>query len=133
MERYFYCSKTVFLEKKSVLKIKKVSIAVLILIWTKIVSTTVNNDNTTKTITVNGNKMTTVIIMIITTIIMMIAILSSDITLVTKHVNEVNEVLKGVSARNLTELEYVARASALLICEKVGVKIDHTTNKKEPF
>ena len=105
----------------------------LILIWTKIVSTTVNNDNTTKTITVNGNKMTTVIIMIITTIIMMIAILSSDITLVTKHVNEVNEVLKGVSARNLTELEYVARASALLICEKVGVKIDHTTNKKEPF
>ena len=105
----------------------------LILIWTKIVSTTVNNDNTTKTITVNGNKMTTVIIMIITTIIMMIAILSSDITLVTKHVNEVNEVLKGVSARNLTELEYVARASALLIYEKVGVKIDHTTNKKEPF
>ena len=105
----------------------------LILIWTKIVSTTVNNDNTTKTITVNGNKMTAVIIMIITTIIMMIAILSSDITLVTKHVNEVNEVLKGVSARNLTELEYVARASALLICEKVGVKIDHTTNKKEPF
>ena len=105
----------------------------LILIWTKIVSTTVNNDNTTKTITVNGNKMTTVIIMIITTIIMMIAILSSDITLVTKHVNEANEVLKGVSARNLTELEYVARASALLICEKVGVKIDHTTNKKEPF
>ena len=105
----------------------------LILIWTKIVSTTVNNDNTTKTITVNGNKMTTVIIMIITTIIMMIAILSSDITLVTKHVNEVNEVLKGVSARNLTELEYVPRASALLICEKVGVKIDHTTNKKEPF
>ena len=105
----------------------------LILIWTKIVSTTVNNDNTTKTITVNGNKMTTVIIMIITTIIMMIAILSSDITLVTKHVNEVNEVLKGVSARNLTELEYVARVSALLICEKVGVKIDHTTNKKEPF
>ena len=105
----------------------------LILIWTKIVSTTVNNDNTTKTITVNGHKMTTVIIMITTTIIMMIAILSSDITLVTKHVNEVNEVLKGVSARNLTELEYVARASALLICEKVGVKIDHTTNKKEPF
>ena len=51
----------------------------------------------------------------------------------TKHVNEVNEVLKGVSARNLTELEYVTRASALLICEKVGVKIDHTTNKKEPF
>ena len=48
----------------------------------------------------------------------------------TKHVNEVNEVLKGVSARNLTELEYVARASALLICEKVGVKIDHQTKKQ---
>ena len=48
----------------------------------------------------------------------------------TKHVNEVNEMLKGVPARNLTELEYVARASALLICEKVGVKIDHQTKKQ---
>ena len=101
----------------------------LILLGTKIVSTAINNDNTTKTITVNGNKMTIVIIMIITTIIMIILILSSDITLVTKHVNEVNEVLKGVPARNLTELDYVARASALLICEKVGVKIDHQTKK----
>ena len=100
----------------------------LILLGTKIVSTAINNDNTTETITVNGNKMTIVIIMIIT-IIMIIVILSSDITLVTKHVNEVNEMLKGVPAKNLTELEYVARASALLICEKVGVKIDHQTKK----
>ena len=47
--------------------------------------------------------------------------------------NEVNEVLKCIPVRNLSELNYVARASALLVCEKVGVKTDHTINKKEPF
>ena len=61
---------------------------------------------------------------------------SRDITLVTKYINEVNEVhevLKCIPVRNLSELKYVARASALLICEKVGVKTDHSFNKKEPF
>ena len=56
-----------------------------------------------------------------------------DITLVTKYVNEVNKVLKCIPVRKLAELKYVARASALLVCEKVGVKIDHTIIKKEPF
>ena len=47
-----------------------------------------------------------------------------DITLVTKHVSEKNEVLsKGIPLRNLSELKYVATASALLVCEKIGVKI----------
>ena len=58
---------------------------------------------------------------------------SRDINLVTKYVNEVSEVLKFIPVRNLSELKYVARASALLVCEKVGVKTDHTRNKKEPF
>ena len=58
---------------------------------------------------------------------------SRDINLVAKYVNEVNEVLKCIPVRNLSELKYVARASALLVCEKVGVKTDHTINKKEPF
>ena len=56
-----------------------------------------------------------------------------DITLVTIYVNEVNEVLKCIPVRNLAELKYVARASALLVCGKVGVKIDLTINKKESF
>ena len=56
-----------------------------------------------------------------------------DITLLSKHVNEVNEMLKCIPVRNLSELKYVARASASLVCEKVGIKIDHTINKKEPF
>ena len=30
-------------------------------------------------------------------------------------------------------LKYVAKASALLFCEKVNVKKDHIINKKEPF
>ena len=58
---------------------------------------------------------------------------SKDIDLVTKHVNEVNEVLKCIPVRNLSDLKYVARAGALLVCEKVDVKTDHTINKKEPF
>ena len=58
---------------------------------------------------------------------------SRDITLVTKYVNDVEEVLKCIPVRNLSELKYAARASALFVCEKVGVKTDHTINKKEPF
>ena len=55
---------------------------------------------------------------------------SRDITLVTKNVNE---ELKGIPVRNLSELKYVAWVSVLYVCEKVGVKIDHTISKKEPF
>ena len=40
---------------------------------------------------------------------------SRDITLVTKYVNEVNKVLKCIPLKNLPELKYVARASALLV------------------
>ena len=58
---------------------------------------------------------------------------SRDITLVTKYVNEVNKLLKCIPVRNLSELKCAARASALLVCEKVGVKIYHTIYKKEPF
>ena len=58
---------------------------------------------------------------------------SGDITLVTKYRNEVNEALKCIPVRNLSELRYAARASGLLAYEKVGVKTDHTVNKKEPF
>ena len=53
--------------------------------------------------------------------------------IITKHENEVNKVLKGIPIRNLSEFKYVARGSALLVCEKVGVKTDHTINRKEPF
>ena len=41
---------------------------------------------------------------------------SRDTTLVTKYVNDVNEVLKCIPVRNLSELKYVVRASALLAC-----------------
>ena len=58
---------------------------------------------------------------------------SGDINLVTKHVHEVKEVLKCIPVRNLSDRKYVARAGALLVCEKVDVKTDHTINKKEPF
>ena len=58
---------------------------------------------------------------------------SKDITLVTKHVNERNEILKVIPVRNLSELKCVARASALLVCEKVGFKIYHIIHKKQPF
>ena len=44
--------------------------------------------------------------------------------------NERNEVLKVIPVRNLSELKYVARVSALLVCEKVGVKTDHIIHKK---
>ena len=33
----------------------------------------------------------------------------------------------------MSELKYVVRAGALLDCGNIGVKIDHTINKKEPF
>ena len=58
---------------------------------------------------------------------------SRDMTLLTKYVNEVKNVLKCIPVIYLSELKYIARASALLVCEKVGVKTDHTINKKEPF
>ena len=58
---------------------------------------------------------------------------SRDINLVTKHVNEVNEMLKCIPVKNLSHLKYVKRAGALLVCEKVDVKTDYTINKKEPF
>ena len=41
---------------------------------------------------------------------------SRDITLVTKYVNEVKEVLKCIPVKNLSELKYVATASSLLVC-----------------
>ena len=44
-----------------------------------------------------------------------------DITLVYKHVNEVDKMLKVIPVRDLSELKYVARASALLVFEKVGM------------
>ena len=47
--------------------------------------------------------------------------------------NEMNEVLKCIPVTNLSELNHVGRASALLVCEKVGVKTDHTINKNKPF
>ena len=41
---------------------------------------------------------------------------SREMNLVNKYVDEVNEVLKCIPVRNLSELKYVARASALLVC-----------------
>ena len=51
-----------------------------------------------------------------------------NIILVTKHVNEVKEVLKCVPLRNSSELKYVGRSSVLLVYEKVVVTIDHTAS-----
>ena len=45
--------------------------------------------------------------------------------------NERNEVLKAIPVGNLSELKYVVKVSALLVCEKVGVKIDHIIHKKQ--
>ena len=58
---------------------------------------------------------------------------SRNINLVAKYVNEVNEVLKFITVRNLSELKYVVRASAFLVYEKVSVKTDHTIKKKKLF
>ena len=58
---------------------------------------------------------------------------SRNINLVVKYVNEVNEVLKFITVRNLSELKYVVRASAFLVYEKVSVKTDHTIKKKKLF
>ena len=52
-----------------------------------------------------------------------------DITLVTKYVNEVNEVLKCISVRKFSELKHVVRVGALLVCEKVGVKTDRNIKR----
>ena len=40
-------------------------------------------------------------------------------------------MLKCIPVINLSNLKYVARAGALLVCKKVGVKTDHTLNKKK--
>ena len=56
---------------------------------------------------------------------------SRDINLVTKHVNEVNEVPKCIPVKKLSNLKYLATAVALLISEKLGVKTDHTISKRE--
>ena len=40
----------------------------------------------------------------------------------TKYVNKVNEMLKCIPVRNLSGLKYAGRETALLVCEKVGVK-----------
>ena len=58
---------------------------------------------------------------------------SRNINLVAKYVNEVNEVLKFITVRNLSELKYVVRASAFLVYEKFSVKTDHTIKKKKLF
>ena len=42
-------------------------------------------------------------------------------------------MLKCIPVKNLSDLKYVVRAGALLVCKMVGVKTDHTINKKEPF
>ena len=47
---------------------------------------------------------------------------SRDINLVTKYVNKVNEMLKCIPVRNFPGLKYAGRETALLVCEKVGVK-----------
>ena len=47
----------------------------------------------------------------------------------TKYVNEVNEVLKCISVRKLSELKHVVRVGALLVCEKVGVKTDRNIKR----
>ena len=44
-----------------------------------------------------------------------------------------NKVQKGNPARTLSELKHVARASALLVRERVGVEIDHIINKMKVF
>ena len=49
-----------------------------------------------------------------------------DTNLLTKYKNEVKKVPKCISVRNSSDLKYAARASALLACEKVGVKTDYT-------
>ena len=56
-----------------------------------------------------------------------------DINLVIKHMNDVNEVLKCIPVKNLSDLKYVARAGALLVSKKIGVKTNHAINKKGPF
>ena len=58
---------------------------------------------------------------------------SRDIALLNKHVNEVNEVLKGVPVHNLIGLKNVARAGVLLVCEKVGIRGDQNKKAKKPF
>ena len=49
-----------------------------------------------------------------------------DTNLLTKYKNEVKKVPKCILVRNSSDLKYAARASALLACEKVGVKTDYT-------
>ena len=58
---------------------------------------------------------------------------SRNITLVTKYLNEINKMLKCIPVRSFSELKYLARTTALLVCEKVGVKTDYTIKKNESF
>ena len=58
---------------------------------------------------------------------------SRDINFVIKYVNEVNEVLKCIPVKNLSDLKYVARADALFVCKKIGVKISHHERKGTIF
>ena len=54
-------------------------------------------------------------------------------TLLIKHVNEKNKEFNSISTRNVSELKYVARGSALSVFEKFSLKKDDTINKKEQF
>ena len=38
---------------------------------------------------------------------------STNMTLMTKHINELNEMLKIIQVRNLSEFKYIAKASEL--------------------
>ena len=44
-----------------------------------------------------------------------------------------NKGLKGARVRNLSVLKFVARAGTLLVCEKVGIKVESTMKEKEPL
>ena len=47
---------------------------------------------------------------------------STDITLVTKYVNEVKEVLKCIPVKNLSELKYVATACSFWFVKRLVSK-----------
>ena len=49
----------------------------------------------------------------------------------TKLVNEVNELLKGIPVKNLSEIKSVGGASALLVCEKIHIKVGTTLKERK--
>ena len=51
---------------------------------------------------------------------------SRDITLLNMYVNAVNEVVKGILVHKVTELKNIARAGALLVCEKWESEVTKT-------